>query len=196
MQSWIVGVPETEAITSHRARYRPTGLSWWRNPDLPLRKVLGMLDSADHTTGGRAMAQQYPVTADEATEALDAASRAQRAVRSAERNWPVVYLAAFGVAMLAVFPMIGLLGAVGVGSAMAVWVALIAVMVGFAGRQRVTSRGRGRVIGVSFAVWAVVYGALLLVGEIYFPGRPAYWLPMALVAAAPLLVGAFWARRR
>ncbi len=139
--------------------------------------------------------QPHPVSAKEARTALDAAGRARQAVTEAERNWPATYLAAFGVAMLVVFPMIGLLGPAGVMASMALWVAVIAVMVTFAAQQRVTIRGRGRVIGASFAVWAVVYAACLFTGEFLFAGRPAYWLPMALVVAAPLLVGAWWSRR-
>lgn len=137
--------------------------------------------------------QSHPLTRDEAAAALDAAGRAGHSVTAAERNWPAIYLAAFGIAILVAFPMIGLVSRLG---GLALWLAVVVVMASYARRQRVTSRGRGRVIGVSFAVWAVLYGAGICAGEFFFQGRAAFWLPMSLVVAAPLLVGAWWARRR
>lgn len=140
--------------------------------------------------------EQLSITPAEARRALEAVGQRSRAVRAGQRDWPSLCLAAYGTAILVVFPMIGLLGRAGVLAAMGLWVVLVSVTVSFAARQHVTAVGRIRVIGTSFAAWAAVYGGALFTGEFAFPGRLSFWLPATLLVAAPLFVGAWWAQRR
>ncbi len=131
----------------------------------------------------------------EARTALADAARVRQAVNGGEHRWPARYLGAFGIAMLVLFPLIGLLGPVGVVIFMTGWVVVISVMVPYATRQRVTRRGQSRRMLVAWGTWAAVYGAALVVGEVFFMAQAAYWVPAAFVVAAPLLVGAWWVSR-
>lgn len=116
-----------------------------------------------------------------------AAARSALAVRG---GWPRGYLLAFAAGSLVVVPLIGLAGAAGLVVAMCLWVVLISVMVSWAQRQRVHPRdGRSRQ-GWAWATWALLYGAAIFLGEFFFPGRPAFWIPAAVVVAASMAVWA------
>ena len=133
---------------------------------------------------------------EQARTALGDAARAQASVAAGEARWPARYLAGFGIAIAALFPVLGLVpGPVGVSVFMAVWLLVMTVLVRYAQRQAVTRRGQGRRMGISFGGWALVYGAGVLVGESQFAGVPAYWIPMAVVVAVPFLAGAWWVGR-
>ncbi|MDQ2760946.1 MAG: hypothetical protein M3Y17_11130 [Actinomycetota bacterium] len=133
--------------------------------------------------------------APEARTALADADRVRQAVNGGENRWPTRYLLAFGIAILVLFPLIGLLGPVGVVSFTTGWIVVIAIMVPYATRQRVTRRGQSRRMYVAWGTWAAVYGAALVLGEVFFKGQAAYWIPAAFLVAAPLLVGAWWVSR-
>lgn len=121
---------------------------------------------------------------------------ARQSVADGEGRWKARYLAGFGVAIGLLFPVIGLAPPpVGVPFFTVAWVLVVTVMVRYGTRQRVTRRGQGRRMGITFATWAAVYGGALVAGELAFMGNPAYWIPMAVVVAAPFLVGAGWAAR-
>ena len=53
------------------------------------------------------------------------------------------------------------------------------VMVPYGTRQRVTRRGQSRRMLVAWGTWAAVYGAALIVGEVFFMAQVTYWVPAA-----------------
>ena len=135
------------------------------------------------------------LNAPEAGIALADAARVQQVVNRGENRWPARYLGAFGLAMLLLFPLIGLLGPAGVVSFTTGWAVVISVMVPYATRQRVTRGGQSRRMLVAWGAWAAIYGAALVLGEVFFRAQIAYWVPAAFLVAAPLLVGAWWVSR-
>jgi peptidoglycan/LPS O-acetylase OafA/YrhL len=134
----------------------------------------------------------------EARARLDEASRARDTVRARDQRWWLAYLGSAGVAILILFPLIGLLPS-GTGASIftTAWSAGVGILVSYSGRRRVVRRAghAWRVVAI-WGSWAVVYAAALTLGELFFRGRPAYWLPMDVVVAAPLLIGAWWSSRR
>jgi hypothetical protein len=133
----------------------------------------------------------------EARSRLDDAARARTAVASSERRWWLLYLGSAGLAILVLFPLIGLLPASGGSSAfVTAWSAAIGMIVSFSARKRlVRRRGQAMRHAVVWASWAVIYGTALAIGVAFLRGQPAYWIPMGVVVSAPLFLGAWWAGR-
>ncbi len=109
---------------------------------------------------------------------------------AARGRWFRTYLLAFGVESLVLVVLLGLGGRGVMVAAMVGWGVLVAVMAGWASRQRVQLTGAGRRLTVAFAAWGVLYGLALVIGLSSAPGAPAFWVPAAVVVAAPLLVAA------
>jgi hypothetical protein len=137
------------------------------------------------------------VTVHEARSRLDDAARARTAVASSERRWWRFYLGSAGLAILVLFPLIGLLPVGGGSSAfVTAWSAAIGMIVSFSARKRlVRRRGQAMRHALVWASWAVIYGAALAIGVAFLRGQPAYWIPMGVVVSAPLFLGAWWAGR-
>ncbi|HEX3607132.1 MAG TPA: hypothetical protein VH134_14515 [Candidatus Dormibacteraeota bacterium] len=137
------------------------------------------------------------ISVHEARAGLEEAARARRAVQSGERRYWFAYLGSAGIAILILFPLIGLLPVGGgSGAVTTAWSAAIGMIVSYgASRRLVRRRGRFARHAVIWATWALVYGTALAVGVAFFRGQLAYWLPMAVVVSAPLLLGAWWASR-
>jgi hypothetical protein len=84
----------------------------------------------------------------------------------------------------------------GSGAVTTAWSAAIGMIVSYgASRRLVRRRGRFARHAVIWTAWALIYGTALAVGVAFFRGQLAYWLPMAVVVSAPLLLGAWWASR-
>lgn len=75
------------------------------------------------------------------------------------------------------------------------WVLLVTGMVVWAKRRPASLRGTSRRIAVYWAGTVLLYTVALFVGTPRFIGQPLYWVPAALLVAAPLAVGAFRERR-
>jgi hypothetical protein len=136
-------------------------------------------------------------SAEHARVALADAARASRSVATGEARWTVRYLTGFGLTIAILFPVVGLLPSpVGTSIFAPAWVAVVTVLVRYGRRQPVTRLGQGRLMVITFGCWAVAYAGALVIGEKLFAGNPAYWIPMALVVAAPFLAGAWLAGRR
>ncbi len=136
-----------------------------------------------------------PPTPSEARRLLAEAARAQDRLGS-RGGWIRRYLLVFAAAALVVFPLIGLGGTTGSAVAVGGWLALVSLMSWWASRQTATERGGSRRNLAGFVVWGALYGLGLLLGFELFPGEPLYWLPAAVVVAAPLALAALVPARR
>jgi hypothetical protein len=130
-----------------------------------------------------------PLSPSQAQADLARADESARRIGTRAR-WMSVYLAVFGVGFGTLTLVLGLAGSVSMTVLMPLWAALIAVMVVWSRRQLATRRGTGRRVAGYWVGTSVLYGAALFAGLSRFPGRPAFWIPAALVVAAPLLAGA------
>lgn len=144
------------------------------------------------------MSEHAHLTADQVRSALDGADTARRGL-AARGRWLAVYFAAFAVGSVVVVSVIGLVpGPVGVSVAMGCWAVLIAVCVSWASRRPVRLRDEKRLHALAWGSWAVVYGVVLVTGEVLRAGA-AYWVPAALVSALPLagcaVLALRWSRR-
>jgi uncharacterized membrane protein YjjP (DUF1212 family) len=128
----------------------------------------------------------------DAAHKLDHAAAASTAMRR-QTAWYTTYLIVYGLASAVVVLLIGL-----VDSPLIVvfWVAAIVGLSVYSSRQKAVRRHFGLRHGVIIGTWAVLYGAVILVGQTWFPGRPAFWIPAAIVVGAPALIGAWLERRR
>lgn len=121
-------------------------------------------------------------------DAANAVERADRLARTvAERSaWYPRFLLVFGVAVLIVTPLWGLLTS-GTGSVVLnlAWVAFIVGITWYVRRQGVAARGTARRYLWVIAVWAVIYAVVLTVGlallrTIPHGGFPPAWRPLRL----------------
>ncbi|MDQ1654073.1 MAG: hypothetical protein QOI35_3273 [Cryptosporangiaceae bacterium] len=135
-----------------------------------------------------------PLSPSQAQADLARADESARRIGTRAR-WMSVYLAVFGVGFGALTLVLGLAGSASMTVVMPLWGVLIAVMVVWSQRQLATRRGTGRRIAGYWIGTSVLYGVALFAGLSRFQGRPAFWIPAALVVAAPLLAGAFRERR-
>jgi hypothetical protein len=86
---------------------------------------------------------------------------------------------------------------VGVGISAGVFgVAVAGVSLATLPRARASRVGFGRRFLGAMAAWAVVFSLTLTIGLLVARGQVAYWLATAVVAPAPLVVGALVERRR
>jgi len=127
----------------------------------------------------------------EAAAALDRASRLAWTTRAQGWRWVRRYLTGWAVASVGLVLTIGLGGRAGFFVGMAVWAVVVAAGTAWSSRQGATAAGTARRIFVGAASWAVVYGVALFAGMSLWPGLVAYWVPAALVSAAPLLLAAW-----
>lgn len=135
----------------------------------------------------------------EAMEPAAALARAREldaTVRSGSM-WYVRYQLIYAsAAAVAVFTLGLLSSPAGVAIVTVCWFIVIAALIIYALRQPVTRRGFGRRHTFMILAWAVLYQAVLMPGVLWFEGDLRWWLPGAVVVAAPGLVGAYLEARR
>ncbi|GAB3205260.1 hypothetical protein ACQEU5_02070 [Marinactinospora thermotolerans] len=128
----------------------------------------------------------------EARTALTTAGVIDAKVRATGRwyaSWAACYavLTAGCTAVLGLFPGPGVIVV-----ATLTWASAIALLTALAQRRSATvPRGQGRRHGMMILAWALLYGAVLLIGLYLFPGEPAWWIPGALLTAVPPAVAAW-----
>jgi len=136
--------------------------------------------------------QLDPATARSALDVADLAA----ASLTRQGRWLRRFLLLFAAASVVLVLVLGLGGRPGLFIGMGLWVVTISVAVPWANRQGAVPRGTGSLSAWTWASWAALYCGLLVVGLSTFPGRPAFWVPAALVTAVPFLVAAATTGRR
>lgn len=122
-------------------------------------------------------------------------TRAAALDRDARRNsrWYGRYLATFAVAFAGLTLLLGLVPSLAVRVTLfaTLWPVFVLGMVLWALRQRTASRNVGRRTVPYWVGSGGSYGIALIVGTPSRIGDVAYWVPAALLVAAPLAVGAW-----
>lgn len=131
-----------------------------------------------------------PTRAD--AEAALAAARTAQTSLADRGHWLRTYLLVCAAGSVPLLLLVGLGGRVGESIGTTLWIVLCSALSWWGARQRVVLRSNKRRTVVAFGGWAVLYVAALLLGLRFFPGRPAFWVPAALVAAIPLVLVACW----
>ncbi len=132
--------------------------------------------------------------AHDARTALLGASTARERLAGRSR-WMTLYFALFAAASFAMVVTVGLGGLLGVTVATPAFLVVVGLLVAWAMRQGVFGAGWGRLHVTVFVVWGVLWLATAIIGMYLFQGEPAFWLPVAVVDAAPFLVGALASSR-
>jgi hypothetical protein len=128
--------------------------------------------------------------------ALEQAERLKASVDQRSR-WMVRYQLAYGAAPFAMVLTLGLLGGrLGTVVSMAIWIPAIVALSVYAARQPVAHRGMAVTHGVMIGTWGALYGLVLGLGIAFFPGELTWWLPGAVLVAAPGFVAAYVTTRR
>lgn len=129
----------------------------------------------------------------EAAGLVQAADRMHTAVRGASAWRYVAWLSGMAVATLMYFTGLGLLGeddrGVGVLS-IAFGLSIAVLSLTLLPGARVSSAGFARRWAQAVLGWGVLYAAGMLLGLMVFRGELAFWLPAAVLAALPLVLGA------
>ncbi len=137
------------------------------------------------------------LTREQAAAELARAGVAAGRVRRGAR-WASTYLTMFGIAFGAVTLLLGLVEPVALRITIfaVCWPIIVIAAVVWAHRQPAAPRGFGRTWGAwGWVGTGVLYGVALVVGTPAFEGRPAFWVPAAVIVALPLCV-AGWRERR
>jgi hypothetical protein len=100
---------------------------------------------------------------------------------------PGVFAAGFGVATL----VLGLVQPFALRMSLwaVAWVLLVGGMIWWAWRRPANLRGTTRRVAGYWVGTGLLYGVALFVGTPRLIGQPLYWVPAALVVAAPLAFG-------
>ncbi|MFE7302471.1 hypothetical protein [Streptomyces sp. NPDC057579] len=134
--------------------------------------------------------------AGDAAAALAQAEALGSTVRKSTK-WYVRYQVLYGCAAGLFVLLIGLVKApYGPVIGGVLWVAAISGLSVYAARQRVARRGFGVRHGILIGAWGVLYAAVLVPGDIFFRGAPAWWVPGAVVVALPGLIGGYLEARQ
>jgi hypothetical protein len=143
-----------------------------------------------------ASASGTPSAAQDAAAALARAQELRSTVKDGTK-WYVRYQVIYGCASAVMVLAIGLLGRPhGVALGIGFWVAVITGLSVYSARQRVSRVGFGRWHAGLIIAWALLYGAVLVPGMIWFQDAAAWWVPGALVVALPGLIGGYVEARR
>jgi len=132
----------------------------------------------------------------DAASAVEHADRIARGVAERSR-WYTRFLVVFGIGVLLVTPLWGLLtgGVVSLVLNIA-WVVFVIAITVYVRRQPVAARGIARHYRWVIGAWAVIYSLVLAGGFTAFPHNPTWWIPSGLAAAAPFFIGAYLEHRR
>jgi hypothetical protein len=125
-----------------------------------------------------------------AAAALAGVDQAAAAVRR-HSAWAVRAFTAYAIGTLIFFPAGGLLSAVVVNVA---WAVFLLSLLAYARPRRVFGRGFRRLYLTTAAIWTVLWVGLTVLGHAAFPGNVAYWLVAGVVVAIPMAVAAVRAR--
>jgi len=107
------------------------------------------------------------------------------------------YLAVFGVGFAVLTLVLGLVEPLSLRLILIStgWPLLIGVMVVWATRRPASLRGSSSRVIKYWIGTAALYGIALVIGTPGLVGEARYWIPAAVVVAAPLLIGAVLERR-
>ncbi|MHA7134389.1 hypothetical protein [Oerskovia turbata] len=131
-----------------------------------------------------------PPTPRQAAAALALAAKSSAATVDIGRRWIRAVFLSWAAMTTVVVLLVGLGGTAGIiaGSTIA---ALFAAGVGaWAARQGVWVRGLSRRYLLAVLAWALLYAGALAVGTTTQAGNAAFWIPSALLTAAPMLLAA------
>ncbi|MFG2286450.1 hypothetical protein ACGFOU_10365 [Streptomyces sp. NPDC048595] len=143
-----------------------------------------------------ASASGAPTTAQDAAAALARAQELRSTVKDSAK-WYVRYQVIYGCASAVLVLAIGLLGRpYGVALGIGFWCTVLAGLSAYAARQRVARLGFGRWHSGLIIAWALLYGAVLAPGMIWFQDAAAWWVAGALAVALPGLIGGYLEARR
>lgn len=137
------------------------------------------------------------LTRDQAATDLAHARRSAGRVR-AEARWFVRYLVVFAAGFGVLTLVLGLVEPLWLRLTVSgvLWLPLVAGMAWWASRQRATTSGVGRRALPGWIGTGGLYAVALFVGTPDQLGRPAYWVPAAVVVTLPLAVTAWRESRR
>lgn len=136
-------------------------------------------------------------TPDEARALLRSSASAASAVREIAGNRHGQWLACHAAATFLYFTAMGIADddtEVGIAS-WAFGLVLAVMFVALLRGARVAKAGFGRRWVTAMVTWGVLYSAGMVVGGFVYPGEPRFWLPAGVVAALPLVIGA-WRENR
>lgn len=132
----------------------------------------------------------------EATQALAQAERFRREARHSGR-WYALYLALFAVASVLFAGLFGIVGnRWGATLLTPLWGVFLVFLTVWSQRKKTSVAGMSRLHLTVIGSWAVLWGITVIVGSVYFQGRPGWWLAGGVAMAAPCLIGAWVAFRR
>ncbi|MFF3064665.1 hypothetical protein ACFVQ3_08910 [Oerskovia sp. NPDC057915] len=133
-------------------------------------------------------------TPQEAAAALDLATRSTATTAGIGHRWVQSLLLAWAAMTITVVLLVGLGGVPGIVLGSLIGPLFAGMVAIWAARQGVRARSlHGRYL-LAVVLWAVLYGAALVLGLPGQAGNLAYWLPAALVTALPMLAAALWPR--
>jgi hypothetical protein len=135
-----------------------------------------------------------PGAQDACDSLLDAATARGRLVR--RTRWSGRYFLVFAAATAVLVPTVGLGGVRGAELGAAGFLAVSALMIVYAMRQGAVGAGWGRLHTAVFVTWGLLWVTTVVVGTNAFAGRAEFWLPAAVVDAAPFLAAGLLAGRR
>lgn len=132
---------------------------------------------------------------DEARDHLAGAGTARE--RLAQHGRPVrTYLLGFAAAALVVFPLTGLTDHPANLIASGASIVLVGALDWWARGRPVTEKGGDRRRTVGLIGYVLLVLAAVVIGQRWFAGEPAYWFPIGVVVAAPLVLAALVPTRR
>lgn len=132
-----------------------------------------------------------PINHPTSTQAADALRRhgeIDQTVRT-RSDWFRRYLLIYAAATVSLALIVGLAPSrTTVIVATVLWVVATGALSQWAKQQPVSPVGFARRHTAVIAVWALLWGAVVIPGTIWFHGNPAWWVPGALLTALPALV--------
>lgn len=130
----------------------------------------------------------------EAAAALDLAARSTARTAGIGHRWVRSLLLAWAAMTIAVVLLVGLGGIPGIVIGSLIGPLFAGTIAVWAARQGIRARSlNGRYL-LAVVLWAVLYGATLVLGLPAQAGNLAYWLPAALVTAVPMVAVALLPR--
>jgi hypothetical protein len=129
----------------------------------------------------------------DAADLVATAERMERAVRDGSTWVYVSWLVGMAVATLMYLTGLGVLGSDDRSTlvfSLAFGVCVAGLSIGLLPRARVSRAGFSRRWALAVVGWGVVYAAAMFIGLFFFRGELAFWLPAAVAAALPLVLGA------
>jgi len=130
----------------------------------------------------------------EAAAALELAARSTAKTSGIGHRWTRSLLLAWAAMTIVVVLLVGLGGIPGIVIGSLIGPLFAGTVAVWAARQGIRARNlNGRYL-LAVCLWAVLYGAALLLGLPAQAGDPAYWLPAALVTAVPMVAVALLPR--